>query len=160
MQIVRADYYRPEHARAIGELLDVYARDPMGGGRPLDPALRDDIARRLAAVPTAFSLLGFHEGRAVALANAFEGLSTFHGRPLVNVHDLVVHPDFRGRGFGRSLLQAVEALAREKGCCKLTLEVLEGNAVARAVYERCGFRGYALDPAMGQALFWEKPLDL
>jgi ribosomal protein S18 acetylase RimI-like enzyme len=48
------------------------------------------------------------------------------------------------------MLALVEAIAVERGCCKLTLEVLEGNHPARALYRTLGFAGYALDPATGQ----------
>jgi len=36
--------------------------------------------------------------------------------------------------------------------------VLEGNGAAQAAYSSAGFRPYQLDPAMGRAQFWEKPL--
>jgi ribosomal protein S18 acetylase RimI-like enzyme len=78
--------------------------------------------------------------------------------PLVNIHDIVVLPKYRGRGISQFLLQEVEAIAREKGCCKLTLEVLEGNKVAQKAYTRFGFRDYVLDPSAGKALFWQKML--
>jgi len=55
-------------------------------------------------------------------------------------------------------LTASEKIARESGCCKITLEVLEGNHVARAAYSAFGFKGYELDPKMGKALFLEKKL--
>jgi ribosomal protein S18 acetylase RimI-like enzyme len=54
------------------------------------------------------------------------------------------------------MLAEVEAIARERGACKLTLEVLQGNAPAIKLYERIGFAGYQLDPAMGQAQFLQK----
>ena len=60
---------------------------------------------------------------------------------------------------GQALLAAAEAHAREHHHCKLTLEVLEGNAGAAATYRAFGFRPYELDPAMGRALFFEKKLD-
>ena len=44
----------------------------------------------------------------------------------------------------------------ERGACKLTLEVLDGNAPARALYRRLGFAAYQLDPAMGHAQFLQK----
>jgi len=50
----------------------------------------------------------------------------------------------------------VEAIARERGACKLTLEVLDGNASARAAYRRLGFAAYQLDPTMGHAQFLQK----
>jgi hypothetical protein len=40
----------------------------------------------------------------------------------------------------------------------VTLEVLEGNQIAKNAYIKFGFAGYELDPKMGKALFWEKPL--
>jgi len=38
----------------------------------------------------------------------------------------------------------------------LTLEVLQGNQAAVKLYERIGFSHYQLDPAMGQAQFFQK----
>jgi GNAT superfamily N-acetyltransferase len=96
--------------------------------------------------------------RAAGLINCVEGFSTFAGKPLLNVHDIVVHEDYRRRGIASALLAHVEGVARERGCCKLTLEVLEGNRGARQAYLDFGFQGYQLDPAMGQAMFMEKKL--
>jgi GNAT superfamily N-acetyltransferase len=50
--------------------------------------------------------------------------------------------DARGRGYGREAMQALEALAREKGAAKLSLNVFGGNDVARSLY---GSLGYAED---------------
>jgi ribosomal protein S18 acetylase RimI-like enzyme len=94
----------------------------------------------------------------VGLANCIEGFSTFAARPLVNVHDLVVLDGHRGRRIGQRLLQAAEQEARRRDACKLTLEVLTGNAPALRLYERFGFEPYVLDPALGQASFMHKPL--
>ncbi|MFT5635935.1 MAG: hypothetical protein ACI89T_001390 [Cognaticolwellia sp.] len=40
----------------------------------------------------------------------------------------------------------------------MTLEVLEGNKVAKNAYQKVGFGSYVLDPEMGQAVFWQKKL--
>mgnify|MGYP002129986268 CR=1 FL=1 len=64
-----------------------------------------------------------------------------------------------GAGVGQALLAAAEQLARARGCCKLTLEVLGGNVGALRLYQRFGFANYELDPAMGQAQFMQKWLD-
>jgi GNAT superfamily N-acetyltransferase len=56
------------------------------------------------------------------------------------------------------LIERAERHARDRGCCKLTLEVLDGNRAALAVYADVGFHAYALDPAMGRAVFLEKKL--
>ena len=154
----RLDYRDPADAATLVELLDAYARDPMGGGEPLGDEAREHLAARLAGLPHAFSLVGEIDGRPVALANCFVALSTFSARPIVNVHDLAVLDGHRGRGVGRALLGAVEAEARRRGAGKITLEVLEGNAAARAAYERFGFVEYRLDDAAGAALFRQKVL--
>ena len=158
VRFVLVDYADPDHAADLVALLDGYARDPTGGGEPLPDLARDELARTLARTPNAFSLLGYAGSAPVALANCFVTLSTFACRPLVNVHDLAVAPGHRGRGIGRALLAEIEREARARGACKITLEVLEGNAIARHAYDRAGFRPYALDAAMGTALFLQKGL--
>jgi ribosomal protein S18 acetylase RimI-like enzyme len=157
VEIRRVDYAEAREAAALVDLLDAYARDPLGGGEGLGETARRDLIPRLAALPHAVSLLAWREDEAVGLLNAFETLSTFAARPVLNVHDLAVAPAWRGRGIGTQLLAAATALARARGCCKLTLEVLAHNPAA-ALYRRAGFRLYQLDPAHGSAEFWEKPL--
>jgi ribosomal protein S18 acetylase RimI-like enzyme len=65
----------------------------------------------------------------------------------------------RGQRVGEQMLALVDEIARARGACKLTLEVLQGNASAIRLYERVGFAAYALDPAMGRAQFFQKWLD-
>ncbi|MFM2429531.1 MAG: hypothetical protein RLZZ511_744 [Cyanobacteriota bacterium] len=156
--IVRANYALPEHGQSIVQLMDTYARDPMGGGTGLSDYAKANLVSELAARSLARSMLAYVDGTAAGLVNCLEGFSTFACQPLLNIHDVIVAPDFRGRGLGKLMFAEVEAIAREIGCCKLTLEVLEGNEVAQKLYRSCGFQGYVLDPQMGHALFWEKKL--
>lgn len=157
LAITLADYRDARDAADVVALLDAYARDPMGGGEPLRDDVRARLAGDLAANPQAFSLIARIDERAVGLANCFMGYSTFAAAPLVNIHDLAVLPDLRGKGVGKALLQAVEAEALKRGACKITLEVLSGNP-ARHLYAREGYGDYQLDPATGHALFWQKRL--
>lgn len=158
LRIERVDYADDRHAAELIRLLDEYARSEMGGGTPLSPEVRRDLPARLAAMPQALSALAWDGEAAVGLINCFEALSTFKARPVLNIHDIAVTPSAQGHGVGTALLDWAQKQARMRGCCKLTLEVLEGNARAQRVYRRFGFAAYALDPAQGQALFWEKPL--
>jgi GNAT superfamily N-acetyltransferase len=54
-----------------------------------------------------------------------------------------VDPAARGCGVGSELVEAVAGLARNAGWTELLLEVTDGNAAARRLYERCGFVGLA-----------------
>lgn len=158
IDIVLADYGHPVHAAALVNLLDAYARDPAGGGTPLSEAVLAALPAALASRPQAFSVLAFDGEEAVGLINCIEGFSTFACRPLVNVHDVVVAASHRGQRITQRMLALVETEAIARGACKLTLEVLQGNAPAVRAYEREGFAGYQLDPAFGPALFMQKPL--
>lgn len=155
-QLVRVDYANPAHATALVDLLEHYARGVEGGGEPLTEHARAHLPARLAERDFVFSVLAFVDGEAVGLVNAIEGFSTFACAPLVNIHDIVVRDTHRGRGVGAALFRAVEAIARERGAVKLTLEVLSGNRRARGLYEKLGFADYQLDPAMGEARFMQK----
>jgi len=159
IRVERLDPRDAAHAAALVALLDGYARDPAGGGVPLAPDVRARLPALLAARPHYVGLLAFDGPSAVGLANCFEGVSTFKARPLLNLHDLAVAASHRGRGIGRRLLAEVEAIARARGCCKLTLEALERNEGAIRLYREAGFRAYELDPAMGRATLYEKWLD-
>lgn len=137
-------------------LLDAYASDPMGGGEALAQEVKQRLCDDLAARPTAASFIAWQDNQAVGLVNCIEGYSTFKARPLMNIHDIAVLPAHRGVGVGQALLAAAEQHARARGCCKLTLEVLTGNARALSSYLRFGFAPYELDPATGQASFMQK----
>lgn len=157
--ICRADYQDDGHTRALLALLDAYARDPAGGGAPLSDFAKTNLPQALRARPALFSVLAFDQaqgGLAVGLVNCVEGFSTFACKPLINVHDVVVAASHRGRGVAAQMLALVERIAHERGACKLTLEVLSGNASATRLYRRLGFDNYQLELSMGHALFMQK----
>ncbi|GAB1255716.1 GNAT family N-acetyltransferase [Aurantivibrio plasticivorans] len=158
MNIVRVDYNNPQHAADLLLLLDHYARDPMGGGQPLNEWTKSNLVTALSQRHDAISLLGYIDDQPVALLNAFEGFSTFKCQPLINIHDVVVLNQFRGKHLAALMFNALEVIADERNCCKLTLEVLSANTSAQRLYQRLGFTAYELDPQAGQALFWEKSL--
>lgn len=158
IEIRRIDLADPAHVRGLLAQLDAYAAGHTGSGSPLAPEVHAALPALLAAQPHYLGLLAFDGERAVGVANCFFGVSTFRARPLVNIHDIAVEAGWQRRGVGRALLARIEQEARARGCCKITLEVLEGNAPAIAAYAQAGFARYALDPAMGGALFFEKPL--
>jgi GNAT superfamily N-acetyltransferase len=158
-EIVTADLSKPTHATALVELLNIYALDPMGGGEELPDYVKQNLAAKLAARSDVQVVFALANGEPIGMVVCIEGFSTFACKPLINIHDVIVKSEYRGQGISGMMFEKVEQIAREKGCCKLTLEVLSGNKSARSAYANFGFEGFQLDPNMGEALFWQKKLD-
>jgi ribosomal protein S18 acetylase RimI-like enzyme len=158
IRIVEADLNLSHHKEAVLAMVDAYSRDPMGNGKALDSDVRARLIRGLQDHPTTLIFLAFDEDIPVGAAVCFIGFSTFAARPLINIHDFVVLPATRGKGVGRRLLEAVEAKARQIGCCKVTLEVMDNNHQALRMYHAAGFARYALQEGAGTAIFMSKPL--
>lgn len=59
---------------------------------------------------------------------------------VLEIGGLAVDPDRQGAGVGHHLVEAAVQECRRRGARKVTLRVLGPNAVARRLYERCGFR--------------------
>lgn len=158
IELIKADYNNEQHAKDLIMLLNAYALDPMGGGEPLTAYVQQNLVATLAKRNDVFTVLCYVDNEPAGIINCVEGFSTFSCKPLVNIHDCGVLDKFRGLGISLKMFAEVEKIAIERGCCKLTLEVLQGNDIAKNAYKKLGFSGYELDPALGHALFWEKKL--
>lgn len=156
VDIREADFSNPAHCAGIVAVLNSYAADPVGGEEPLTQQVQERLVPALRDHPTALVLLAFADQHAVGVAVCFLGFSTFQARPLLNVHDLAVVPEYRGKGIGRALLTAAEAQALRRGCCKLTLEVQDDNRRARGLYESFGFADFVVNNSATR--FLSKPL--
>jgi GNAT superfamily N-acetyltransferase len=158
IEIIEADLAVAGQADAFISLLDAYARDQSGGGEPLSAFAKANLAAELHKRAAMHVILAFVDRVPAGLLVCIEGFSTFACKPLLNIHDVMVLAEYRGKGLFRLMLQKTEEIASAAGCCKITLEVLEGNHIAQAVYRAAGFAGYELDPTMGKAMFWQKKL--
>lgn len=156
VEIIEADLNRKDHQQSIVALTADYASDPMGTGGRLDDDVLHQLIPGLKRHPTTLIFLAYVSGEAVGIATCFRGFSTFHAKPLINIHDLEVLSSHRGRGIGRKLLAHVEQVARRSGCCKLTLEVGQNNP-AKHLYEELGF-SQPVYGAAGAAVFYTKQL--
>lgn len=153
-----ADYQNPEDANAIVDLMSEYALDVMGGAEALPVSVKQNLVIEMSKVAGAFTVLAWINDEPAGLINCFMGFSTFKAKPLINIHDVIVSANYRGLRLSLKMLQAVELEAKQRNCCKLTLEVLQGNTVAQNAYVKFGFAGYELDPKLGGAMFWQKSL--
>jgi len=141
IQVTRDVLHDPGQAQAILQLLKAFAREPVSGGSALHPSVTEQLIPGLRRHPTTLVMLAQESGDYIGAAICFIGFSTFYARPLINIHDLTVLDDHRGKGVGRRLMRAVESEALAMGCCKVTLEVREDNEGARRLYNSEGFRG-------------------
>jgi ribosomal protein S18 acetylase RimI-like enzyme len=55
------------------------------------------------------------------------------------LNDLFVHPDYRGQGFSKALLQKAQAFAIETKACGIMLETAKDNTIGNNLYPNLGF---------------------
>jgi ribosomal protein S18 acetylase RimI-like enzyme len=92
-----------------------------------------DIRRKLQVQPEMF-IVGHLNEQLIATAMAgYEG-----HRGWINY--LAVAPSHQGKGYGRTIMAAAEALLSEAGCPKINVQVRGQNAAAMTFYQRLGYR--------------------
>lgn len=105
-------------------------------GLPYKPRGRDSrsaIEQQLK-LPTAIYRVAERDGRIVGSV-----LGTHDGRKGF-INRLAVHPDHRGQGIARRLVEAVERRCRELGIRIFEALIEEGNETSMRVFERLGYR--------------------
>ena len=78
------------------------------------------------------------EGKEVGFALFFHNFSTFLGRSGLYLEDLYVLPEFRGKGYGKALLQKLAAIAVERGCGRMEWWCLDWNQPGIDFYKALG----------------------
>src|SRR5580698_8946209 len=114
--------------------LAVYEREPDAVTATEAGLLRDGFGPN----PFFFCLIAESGGAPAGFALYFFNYSTWLGRPGLYLEDLFVHPEFRGLGIGKALLQRVAAIAVENNCPRLQWEVLDWNTPAIDFYRAMG----------------------
>lgn len=147
------DWNNPTHTTAFLDLLNHYMLDPMGNHAPLSKEEQIKLVKGLKDHPTAEVFLMKNGDAYAAMATVFTNFSTFNIKPFLYIHDVVVLDTFRGQGFGKLLIQHLTAVVKERGYCKLSLEVREDNPGAKKAYRQLGFE--ECNPKMH---YWEKQL--
>lgn len=135
---------QPAEAATASALL-VEFRDWYGRASPPDEAFHSGVRRLIAEPGTEYLLGAPAEGEpaaGVVVLRYRHGV--WHDGEDAWLEDLFVRQATRGTGLGRALCEAAVARARERGCVRIELDVDEGNAPARALYEAVGFGSKAL----------------
>jgi len=88
--------------------------------------------------PSVFADLIEIDGQVVAIAIWFLNYSTWQGKHGIYLEDLYVKPEFRGRGYGRALLQHLAKICLERGYGRFQWWVLDWNSPAIEFYRSLG----------------------
>lgn len=91
--------------------------------------------------PQSVFLAAIADGKVVGYGGAWVLIDEAH------ITNVAVHPDYRGLGLGRKLMNEVLARSKERGAECATLEVRAGNAPAIKLYESMGFVSAAIRKA-------------
>lgn len=116
-----------------------------------DEASLADIAR---AIGSDVYLL-FVQDRDVLAYGLLRGWNEGYEVPSLGV---AVHPDARGTGLGRLVMDYLETMARLRGAPAVRLRVHKDNVRARTLYEHRGYR-LAPDESDARLLVGRKPLE-
>ena len=120
---------------------------------------REQRWRDRIGLPGSYNVVGLLDGRPVGMASGVPADRAAQ----VELISMWVSPAARGRGVGEALVEDVTRWARAAGAESVRLSVMPGNAAARALYERLGFRftselGDPLPDGAGHELIMERPL--
>lgn len=165
VHVISADLAREAHRRAVADLVNMYARDPLARGSDLPEEVLARLPEFLRTFPTAHVFLAqSHDGADddvqsyLGIAVCVRTFTTFAAAPMMNIHDIAVRPQHRGKGVGRALLAGVESAARALGCVRLSLEVHRENAGAIKTYRDFGFADGEKTSRAGEVWYFVKQL--
>lgn len=123
----------------------------LAAGSLFDSEPDREATRRFLAEPTHHLLLAYDgDGAAVGFVSGVETTHPDKGTEMF-LYELAVDEAARRRGIGRALVEALAALARERGCYGMWVGTEPDNVAARRTYEAAGAR--STPPAI--VLDWE-----
>ena len=113
----------------------------LAGGFLFDDAPRPDATRGFLAEPTHHLLMAYPAagGAPVGFVSGVETTHPDKGTEMF-LYELGVDEPARRRGAGRALVEALAALARERGCTGMWVGTESGNVAARRTYAAAGAR--------------------
>lgn len=90
--------------------------------------------------PELIDMLIFEEeDKPIGFANLMLIFSVWaHGKALV-LDDLFIRESFRGKGYGKKIMEFIEQVAEEKGCGRIQFQSEETNPGAKKFYEAVGY---------------------
>ena len=135
---------RPEDAAAVMALvarLVAFGPPPYRNAEQMVRGVRAKIAAAIdAAADDPMVMVATVDDVVAGFMHLHSLVDHYNARPHGHVSDIVVAPEFEGRGLGRQFLDAARDWARANGFRWLSISVFEKNARAAEIYEKAGFR--------------------
>lgn len=154
VSIIECNFKNSLHKEALIRLMNNYMADDMGGKLPpYTPEIAEVVLMGLEKHPSKLILFAVVDQEFIGLTNCFVNFGTFAAKPFINIHDVVVLKEFRGRKIGQQLMEGITRKAKELGCSKITLEVRNDNKYAQKLYRKMGY-----DECQPPMHFWTKKL--
>lgn len=104
---------------------------------------------------TAEVLFAVVDGKEIGMALFFHNFSTFLGRAGIYLEDLVILPEYRGRGYGKAMLKRLAQITVERGCGRLEWSCLDWNEPSIEFYLSLGatpMNGWSVYRITGETL--------
>jgi GNAT superfamily N-acetyltransferase len=127
-------------------LLNLYAHIALGTDKELGIEQAQELFDRIGLQKNHYLYIATIEGSVVgSFALLIMANLAHQGAASGVVEDVVVHPDWQGRGIGKQMMKFALARCKEAGCYKMTLSSNLKREVAHKFYESLGFEkhGYS-----------------
>ena len=131
---------RPAKIQEVGEVLQLiqdlatYERAP----EQVEARQEDLLNTIFARDPRVFCDLVEVDGQIAGMAIWFLSYSTWQAKHGIYLEDLFIKPEYRGRGYGKTLLKHLAKICDEKGYGRLQWWVLDWNSPAIEFYKSLG----------------------
>ena len=79
------------------------------------------------------------ESRIFGMVNLLFTISTAMGGMVILLEDVIIHPDYRGQGFGSKLITYVIEFAKKKGFKRITLLADKMSSNSQSFFQKQGF---------------------
>ena len=131
---------RPAKSEEVGEVLQLiqdlatYEKAP----EQVEASEEDLLNTIFASDPRVFCDLVEVDGQIAGMAIWFLSYSTWQAKHGIYLEDLFIKPEYRGRGYGKTLLKHLAKICDEKGYGRLQWWVLDWNSPAIEFYKSLG----------------------
>lgn len=105
-----------------------------------DPAAQERGLALILEQPSRGRIFVLRNGhRIIGMVNLLFTISTAMGGFVIQMEDVIIHPDHRGQGFGGKLLEHVVDFARQKDFLRITILTDKISAESQNFFRKFGF---------------------